>query len=307
MKPFSPSPLQSSIFSHLLSPSTSNLIVNAVAGSGKTTTIVEALKLILSIPRTTLLPPAILFLAFNKSIAETLSARCPRGANCSTFHSLGFRALKQLLPKVKLETRKVSKLVYARMDREDPDIQSVCRLVGLMKSQWPRIETLSQVSSLATQYEISVESSSVRHALDVFNASALDHSTIDFDDMLFLPVLLNAPFDQQDWVFVDESQDTNDIQVEILSRLDKGFGREMQATIDAARTIPNPFPCILSPQPRSVFVFVGDPNQAIYAFRGANADAMEKIRKRFACIEQPLDVSYRCPKAVVREAQKCFI
>jgi superfamily I DNA/RNA helicase len=54
----------------------------------------------------------------------------------------------------------------------------------------------------------------------------------------------------------------------------------------------------------SRFVAVGDPHQAIYGFRGANSDALDKIVARFACRTLPLSVSYRCSKAVVAEAQK---
>jgi superfamily I DNA/RNA helicase len=104
-----------------------------------------------------------------------------------------------------------------------------------------------------------------------------DTSCIDFDDMLWLPVILGHKFSTLDWLFVDEAQDTNDIQIEILER---SLGHS------------------------SRFVAVGDPHQAIYGFRGANSDALDKIVARFACRTLPLSVSYRCSKAVVAEAQK---
>jgi superfamily I DNA/RNA helicase len=95
--------------------------------------------------------------------------------------------------------------------------------------------------------------------------------------MLYMPVMLGVSFDHYNYIFVDEAQDTNDIQLDILDRLRA---------------------------PKSRFVAVGDPHQAIYGFRGANADSMSRIARRFSCDTYPLSVSYRCPKAVVREAQK---
>jgi superfamily I DNA/RNA helicase len=50
-------------------------------------------------------------------------------------------------------------------------------------------------------------------------------------------------------------------------------------------------------------VAVGDPRQAIYGFRGADSDSLNNIAKTFNCVNLPLSISYRCPKAVVREAQ----
>lgn len=273
-----PSPHQLTIRT-FLHEGVGSLCVEAVAGSGKTTTLIWLLE---TLPRgTSLLAPSICFLAFNKAIAETLSLRCPRGTNCSTFHSLGFRALKQINPKMQVEGRKVAKLLYRHLDKNDPDFQKAQRLVSLLKSV-PPTDSLSD-DHLLKQFIIAhdmdiVEEEKVCAVVSkVFHQSVQDLDTIDFDDMLYLPVLLNAPFDQMDWVFVDESQDTNDIQVKILSRLGKKDTR---------------------------FVFVGDPHQAIYGFRGANSDAMDKIRTLFSCSTLPLSICYRCSQEVVKEAQK---
>jgi very-short-patch-repair endonuclease len=51
-------------------------------------------------------------------------------------------------------------------------------------------------------------------------------------------------------------------------------------------------------------VFVGDPCQAIYGFTGADNDSLDVIRREFGCTELPLTISYRCPRAVVREAKR---
>jgi superfamily I DNA/RNA helicase len=51
-------------------------------------------------------------------------------------------------------------------------------------------------------------------------------------------------------------------------------------------------------------VIVGDPCQAIYAWRGAASSAMANAMQAWDLREMPLTISFRCPKSVVREAQR---
>lgn len=93
MTPFTPSPEQEHIFSSML---TSNLLVSACPGSGKSTTIFHAFK---HIPlSTSILPPRILYLVFNKRNQREAIEKCKalgvKNVEISTFHSLGMRALK---------------------------------------------------------------------------------------------------------------------------------------------------------------------------------------------------------------------
>jgi len=258
-----------------------NIIVDAKAGSGKTTTIVEGMRYIPREPNL-LTPPLVVFLAFNKSIADTLGRKCPPGVICSTFHSLGFRALKSsglVKPSVKVDSRKCMKLVWnAINDRDDPDTRNICKLVSLAKSVPCDV---SEIDFDETCYHHDIILERAERAYNIVRAvvevSLRDTDVIDFDDMLYMPVMFNISFQHYHYVFVDEAQDTNSLQLEIVSRL---LG------------------------PRSRLIAVGDPHQAIYGFRGANADSMSRITQRFQCKTFPLSVSYRCPKAVVREAQR---
>ena len=110
--------------------------------------------------------------------------------------------------------------------------------------------------------------------LQTFDAGLKQRKVIDFDDQLFLPVYDRMTIPKYDWVFVDESQDMNPLQIELLSRC----GANM--------------------------VTVGDTSQAIYGFRGADPDAMVKIKERFHSFEMPLSICYRCARSIVLEAQK---
>lgn len=275
---FVPSVQQKAIFDELAKGQGNNIIVDAKAGSGKTTTIVEGMKYI---PRGDLLPPKVVFLAFNKSIAETLGRRCPVGTVCSTFHSLGFRALKNsgIVPRnVRFDGRKAMKLVWNACDKDDPDTRNICRLVSMAKTVSVDVGQID-FEEVCYYHDLVLERQERGFQIvrSVVEATLQDTETVDFDDMLYMPVMHGISFDKYHYVFVDEAQDTNDIQLEILTRLQAVTSR---------------------------LVAVGDPHQAIYGFRGANADSMSRIARRFGCETYPLSVSYRCPKAVVREAQK---
>lgn len=296
-----PSPQQSAIFD-FVRKGESNLIIDAKAGSGKTTTLVELLKCLPVRNPGELSPARIRFFTFNRLIADTLSARVPKNVVCSTFHSAGLSALKgsgQIDPAITrsrdwVDSGKCRKLVFNACGRDNPDLNHIIRLVSLTKTVpvLPSNLDYDMIQSFADAHSMSLEDP--RRAFEVVRSVAIrsveDLRSIDFDDMLFLPVMLGCAFDWQDWVMCDEAQDTNDIQIEILTRMEK---RTYEHVV-------NP-PFESTP---SRFVFVGDPHQAIYAFRGANSDAMDKIAQRFACESLPLSVSYRCSINVIKEAQK---
>ena len=84
------SPYQQAIF-RAIEETQRSYIVNAVAGSGKTTTIVEAIS---HVPE----DQSVAFLAFNKSIAEELKRRIVApNAKCMTLHAAGFASWRSHL------------------------------------------------------------------------------------------------------------------------------------------------------------------------------------------------------------------
>lgn len=282
---FTPSEQQGQFFTFLLRETQSALLV-AAAGSGKTTTIVAACRL---------LPPnlACRFLAFNKSIATELQARLPQHIASSTFHSCWFGALQRALPsRPKVDANKVRDILKQSLSYSDFEtyFQFVTRLVGYAKSTGlgaltPDVEAewfnLIGYFGLFANDDNMDESRAVRIARDTLAASNSNTKVIDFDDMLYLPLLRNLTCDKSNYIFVDEAQDLNAVQRTLL--------RRMLAT---------------APGAPSRLIAVGDPHQAIYGFRGADADSMEQLRDEFNAVVLPLSVSYRCSQSVVAEAQK---
>jgi DNA helicase-2/ATP-dependent DNA helicase PcrA len=292
---FEPSPEQTSIFSAIADPSGPNVLVNACPGSGKTETSMRGMGFCRKSQG--FIPTSILYLAFAKANVDEAKTRAPQGVTVSTFHSLGLRALKDsgtvsrnvsIAGTFDFKTKKkvppkVGKLVWDVLGSTDPEAQNVIRLVGLLKSGCAADDNIAQ--SLCDAHNIEVSAKNRSLALRVLEKSDANLEVIDFDDMLRLPVILDVPFAPWDYVFVDEAQDTNEVQAVILTRLAR-------------------LHTLHQPTHPTKYVIVGDPHQSIYGFRGAQTSAMEVLRSRFSCSSLPLSVSYRCPQAVVAEAQR---
>lgn len=87
---FIPSSYQEAIFDWIVK-GRGDAVVQAVAGSGKTTTIIEAAKLLKS--------DRAVFLAFNKHVAQQLQTRLGNTMTAKTIHSIGLATLRQAINK----------------------------------------------------------------------------------------------------------------------------------------------------------------------------------------------------------------
>jgi DNA helicase II / ATP-dependent DNA helicase PcrA len=252
-----------------------NAIIEAVAGSGKTTTIVEAMK---RVPA----GASALFLAFNKAIAEELKSR---GVNARTFHSFTYSPVLKYVGARAVESNKTRTLIDYVLKSDSKIYYSfVNRLVGLAKQAGIGClidDTEANWAEIANHHDLELESEQASFAKGLAYASQVleegnASQMVDFDDMLYYPVLHGIRLPKYDYVFVDEAQDTNAIQRALLKKILNAGGR---------------------------IIAVGDPSQAIYGFRGADSEALNLIASDFSAIRLPLHVSYRCPKAVVKHAQ----
>jgi DNA helicase II / ATP-dependent DNA helicase PcrA len=287
------SPFQEAVF-NFVEKETGSAVVEAVAGSGKTTTIVEAAR---RLPFDT----EGIFLAFNKAIADELKRRLPASVPALTLNALGNRAWKNFVGKfTELDSYKVSSLVRDMTNNNDRDfVADVRKLVELAKGNGVVPGNVLHTSfgdatgivadtdafwqDMMDEHDIDFKFESqkrdgillVRRVLAASIKQSLEK--IDFNDQLYLPVIFNAPFNKYDLMFVDEAQDVNSIQLTMIQRsLRPKTGR---------------------------LIAVGDPHQAIYGFRGAGIDSLDIIRQKFNAISLPLHVSYRCPIEVVKRAR----
>ena len=259
-------------------------IVEAVAGSGKTTTIVEALKHVPAGQRAG-------FVAFNKSIAQELGQRVPQGVDCKTLNGLGHGAVMKGIGKVQLDTQKTNKLAKEVVPEEHREVAlaPVKQLVSAAKASGLDAlyaGTEERWAALGEQFGIELPQYSekdgtrlpvLQWASEVLELGVQRLATIDFDDQLYLPVRLSLPTPKYDVLFVDEAQDVSHIQRALVAQALKRGGR---------------------------LIAVGDSRQAIYGFRGADSRSLANIQEQFAAVRLPLTVTYRCPRRVVELAQR---
>jgi len=263
---------QNQIFDFVRSGS-GNAIVEAVAGSGKTTTMVEAQKIVMHQNKSNV------FLAFNKSIAEELKQR---GVNGRTFHSITYSPVTRHKGVRDIADDKMHRICKAKLSGDEMAMYGtfINRLVGLAKqsgmgplladtqANWMGIVEYHDLELEDDNAELGVAVDLAREALHWSNESPL----VDFDDLLYLSVKEGLTLPKFEFLFVDEAQDTNAIQRAILRKM----------------LLPN-----------SRIVAVGDPAQAIYGFRGADSNSLSLIAREFSCESLPLTVTYRCPTKVV--------
>ena len=258
-----------------------NLAINAVAGSGKTTTIVECCK------RLHMSKFDVKFLAFNKSIVEELTSKIGDVADVSTLHSFGFSILRKVNPKVKTFNGKYTMQIrdYVRdLDGADNSnfvaivsntskIFNLCRVNLLSDSDIRAINDLCEEHNITT---LGSEISIVRTLLkDCYTLDSVKPE-IDFTDMIVLPLFYKRFIPKYKVVFIDEAQDLNTAQRELM----------------------------LAAAANGRFVAVGDRNQAINGFAGADCESFDKIANCPNTKELPLSVNYRCGRNMIELAQQ---
>jgi superfamily I DNA/RNA helicase len=276
---FTPSPQQADFFKWI-TEGTGSCVLEAVAGSGKTTTLIKALNL---------MKGSIFFGAYNKKIAVEIESRAPKmlGLTVSTMHAAGLRAWGRGKNNLKVNKDKVRD-IYRDASSRFPDYApyegAVLSLVSYAKQA--AVGALSRVDdnqvwlNLIEHFDVDCldnEKLVIQLARKTLDRSILlNHDVIDFDDMIYAPLVGKCKVQQYDWVLIDEAQDTNASRRALALLLLNRGGR---------------------------MVAVGDRHQAIYGFTGADADSLDLIAKSVNAVQMPLTVTYRCPKTVVTLAQ----
>lgn len=267
---------------------TQSVVINAVAGSGKTTTIVECAS------RESQKGKSILFLAFNKSIATELEGRMkPFGVECKTLHSFGNRALfctfGNGLTTNQYKWRDYIKDnidILTNYDFGDNEnlkasyIRNCCALLDVCRINLIKSNQMNEIKSLAEHHNVELIDDEVYVVSDILQKcyTLSTDNVIDFTDMITLPVTdinIGRRVKKYDIVFIDECQDLSKAQQQLMLKAVKPGGK---------------------------FVAVGDPMQAINGFAGADCDSFNNLVK-IAGNELPLSVCYRCGSLIIEHAQ----
>jgi len=264
----------------------SNVSISACPGSGKT----KVLEQIWNITQ----EKVNLYLAFNKSIVTEAKLKLkynPYGV-ISTFHSLGFKTFRKRFD-TKVDENKVYHIIKREFESSFPVKKreeykySLFSLVGYCKNNLT-IQALKtpkyfkeDIQNIIEFFDLDVYEDIIEHCVVCLEKSNLNTKVIDFNDMLVLPLLYDCDFPLFEQVLVDESQDISLAQREMLRRL-----KDRNSNVR--------------------FIFVGDPHQSIYTFRGASFNSIELLQEEFSTETFKLTYSFRCPVEVVKEAQKVY-
>jgi len=267
-----------------------NILIKAYAGAGKTTTIVEAVKLL---PK----DKNITFLAFNKHIQEELKTKLPEHVRCYTTYGLGMSAIKRKYgDRIQFDEFKADKIILKKSKtwglheelRSEEEIsiylnnlKKLCNLCRLTLTTKPEF-----IGYVAERYDIPLrKTQDVKRVLKVLDFMTNDRKTFDYTDMIFLPAIDNSIwFFPQDYVFVDEVQDLNRCQIRIIEKV-----------LKKNRT---------TKKIEGRLIAVGDFFQGIYGFNAADEKSFQWFEKFPKTKIMPLSVSFRCSQAVIRKAQE---
>lgn len=264
--------------------SSDNLLISALAGAAKTSTLVLIANALKSTP--------ILCLSFNRRIATEMQERLPGNCESMTLNSLGHRVWGQALGKrLIVNTAKsyniLKGLVDALPKREKEEayksfadtlkMVETGRTYGYVPdSHYPNAaRLLSDADFFASLDEepSELQERLIRQATLASLKQSFE-GLIDFSDQILMPALFPCSFPSYPLVMVDEAQDLSELNHAILKKL-----------------------------VRKRLIAVGDECQSIYAFRGAHSESMKVLEQTFNMRKLILSMSFRCPVSVVEAAR----
>lgn len=261
-----------------------NLMLNALAGCGKTSTLEAIDKIAPEKPA--------LYLVFNKRNADEATSRMLSTTTVRTFNALGHRIWQSAIsPRLKLEPRKTyaifkdiadelrgeaARAVWDTYSEVSRGVEMAKALGYIPEGVYPNAKRLISQAALHNHMDEEPDDL-VSDLLDAVLKRSIKQSyegTIDYNDQIYMSALFGGTFPKYPLTLVDEYQDLSPVNHEMIRKL---VGNRR-------------------------LIGVGDPNQNIYGFRGALANGMGKAVAAYQMKEMDLSISFRCPEAIVRNA-----
>ena len=271
--------------------------VIAGAGSGKTRVLTYRIAYLIS--ELGVEPWKILAITFTNKVANEMKTRVLRmipeaskDLTIRTFHSFASYFLRHEISVLGFPTS------FTILDEEDQTklVKDIAAEMGFKRSDRIVANSLGYIAKqkLAEKYpdDITIIKPSFedeKTCLEIYTRyeeEKYKNLSLDFDDLLLLTnrILENYPDIRSRWqqridyILVDEFQDTNDIEYKMINYLKK---------------------------PSASLYVVGDPDQTIYTWRGANQNIILDLNKRYYdMITIVLDRNYRSTQAILNSANK---
>lgn len=286
------SPVQKEAIEH----NSSSLLLLAGAGSGKTLVITK--KIAYLIKEMGVHPENILAVTFTNKAANEMKSRtsamlqnvAPYRLWIKTFHSASLNILKS----------HASHLGYRKdftiIDEQDK-LALLKNIIKVREVDIPKDIKLKQVLKAISQAQNSLEDIEVYlkenyndgevylRLYNIYKEATLSENVMDFDDLLLNTIklfdlrvdILNYYRNKWQYILVDEFQDTNQVQYKLIRMLTENNSNKLTV--------------------------VGDDDQSIYAFRGANVSNILGFKNDYPdTFTVKLEENYRCPKDIVEAA-----
>jgi len=256
--------------------------VMAVAGSGKTSTLVELSGKVSG---------NVLFCAFNKHIERELSSRLPDEVSCRTIHSLGLQAIKFAIGYTELDKDKYTKICgklvtdmakrYRSKKKQKSDLitgpyrirKALEDLSTMCMTTLTDPSDYKSLREMCRRYCIEIPRPQREEFFELVpkvvkkGISRTELGEIGFVDMLYYPASTGLKMKRHDWVLVDEAQDLSASQLAVVMG---------------------------SLGPGGRIVAVGDKMQSLYGFSGADPWSFNRVGKAVDAEDLPLSICYRC-------------
>lgn len=242
---------------HLASTHRENIKINALAGTGKTSTLRA---IALNLPK-----QSFLYLAFNKSVQVEASQSFPRNVTARTIHSLAYRAMRvhELEPWQKKLKVSATLKDYANFLQKKVSLKSIVCLKEAMREFQNSSDERPSSQHIPSQALIGIKSEEKNWIMNFVDEEAprLWKSMISFEEGSFpinhdtylkLWQLSNPRISGVDVIMLDEAQDANPVMIDIIQKQ------------------------------KIRFILVGDTWQQIYSFRGA-VNAMRNLETKHVC------------------------
>lgn len=278
----------------------------AVAGSGKTFTMIDLIakrQLTGEIAD----PSKVLCTTFSKSGAEEFETRmskrmCELGLpsiKVSTIHATCYKILTQFGVYYKKILSEGERLVYLReaaktIDKSlgkmsQDDLQALLDTISLQNNTIISDNDLQK----SNKWVLDIDINDYARIRDKFAEFKSNEGIIDFDDMQkyvyewlcvqkYEPVLQWCR-DTWRYLYIDEFQDTNPVQLAIITAI---LGDD---------------------HPEQRLVVIGDDDQCIYEWRGTDHKILINICGSFDLKKRYLTTNYRCPSYIVEKAGNCVV
>lgn len=295
-----------------------NIVVMAVAGSGKTTTLQG---IVHALPE----GKSSRFLAFNKAIATELEARIP-GFPASTIHSYAYKIFAGIYGWPQASSSKIFHIACSHVATSYPNLEwgdandlvqeiidpfqmarltqtdtnsyqemdAMCFERGVFGHSPARmddykvIDEVSRWAALAPKARAplgTLSSAAQRTVQHLFSAGYQGKSRIpnkpwiDFTEMILFPLESGKIEQENDYVLWDEAQDSNQLYFDFIRETMNDDG---------------------------IIVAVGDYRQNIMGFAGAFTDGMQSLIRQLDAEVLPLNVSYRLPVSHAQLSTRLF-